>query len=385
MASTRQKIPAFLSTLNTHLIVLILSLAVSACSFAPGMQVQNTLWGEYGPEVIAAPGIAGAGVNNFIEVIPITDEIIDALSAGEYQSPVVPNELLNSSMAQQPYKIGINDVLSIVVWGQSELVLADGENGVPFSARQVKSDGTIFFPYAGTLHVLGKTRQEIRHLLVQKLSRYFQEPQVDVGVEHYNSQKVVLNGAFNQPITIPLQGSPLTLDQAVALAGGIAPNADSRNLRLTRNGEQYRLNYHHLVNQGISPQVVLQDGDSVHMPINQSKAYIVGEVGQPKSLPISAEGLTLTDALGSAGGLSPSTSGGGVYIVRRADSAKTTPQVFRLSAKSPAAFLLAGRFDIQPQDVIFVGASDLTRWNRVISQLFPSTSLIDATRNLSGN
>jgi polysaccharide export outer membrane protein len=38
--------------------------------------------------------------------------------------------------------------------------------------------------------------------------------------------------------------------------------------------------------------------------------------------------------------------------------------------------LLAERFDLQAQDVVLVDAVGLSQWNRVISQLLPSISVI---------
>ena len=31
---------------------------------------------------------------------------------------------------------------------------------------------------------------------------------------------------------------------------------------------------------------------------------------------------------------------------------------------------------MQPQDIVFVGAAEITRWNRFISQLFPSANIL---------
>ena len=349
------------------------------------MYAQTDLWRKQGPEVIPAPGIADSDIEGFIEIIPINDAVINALKeAADIQHSGIPEALLIAD-AERPYRIGVNDVLSIVVWGQPELVASGSDRGgVPLMARQVKSDGTIFFPYAGIIKVQGKTRQQVRKILARRLGAYFQNPQIDVAVEQYNSQQVVLSGAFNEPITIPLKGTPLTLEQAVAVAKGVTEKADTRNLQMVREGRLYHLNYHQLVANGSLSRIVLMNGDAIYMPTNQAKAYIVGEVGKPQVLPIQANGLTLTDALGSAGGLSPTSADGDqVYVVRGAADESARPQVFRLSAKSPAAFILAGRFDIQSQDVIFVGASGLTRWNRVISQLFPSGNLISTTKNIS--
>ena len=366
-------------------LALIVSVGLNACAFAPGMYAQTDLW-RNGPEVIPAPGMADGDIEGFIEITPINDTVIEALNeVTNIQYSNIPAALLTAS-PQQAYRIGINDVLSIVVWGQPELIASGGGSGLPLVARQVKSDGTIFFPYAGIIEVEGKTRQQVRKILTEKLDMYFQNPQVDVAVEQYNSQQVVLSGAFSAPTSIPLQGMPLTLEQAIAVAGGVTGTADTKNLQIVRNGNLYHLNYHQLAANGSLSRIILTHGDAIYMPINQSRAYIVGEVGSPKTLPIQASGLTLTDALGSAGGLSPITADGDqVYVIRGAADTNIKPKVFRLSAKSPAAFILAGRFNIEPQDVVFVGASGLTRWNRTISQLFPSSSLISTSQGLADN
>ena len=50
--------------------------------------------------------------------------------------------------------------------------------------------------------------------------------------------------------------------------------------------------------------------------------------------------------------------------------------VFQLNAASPSSFILANQFEMQPQDVVFVGAAEITRWNRFVSQLFPSANIL---------
>ncbi|PKL94166.1 MAG: capsular biosynthesis protein, partial [Gammaproteobacteria bacterium HGW-Gammaproteobacteria-9] len=69
--------------------------------------------------------------------------------------------------------------------------------------------------------------------------------------------------------------------------------------------------------------------------------------------------------------------GEALYVIRGAEDMMTEPaKVFQLNADSPTAFALAKHFPLQPQDVVFVGPANITRWNRFISQLLPSANVI---------
>ena len=69
-----------------------------------------------------------------------------------------------------------------------------------------------------------------------------------------------------------------------------------------------------------------------------------------------------------------SANSGAIYVVRGTD--KDKPEIFHLDARYAAGMLLAERFDMQAQDVVFVDAAGISQWNRVISQLLPSISVI---------
>ncbi|WP_341455792.1 SLBB domain-containing protein, partial [Stutzerimonas kunmingensis] len=126
-------------------------------------------------------------------------------------------------------------------------------------------------------------------------------------------------------------------------------------------------------------QVYLKDGDQLHLPYNdQRKIYVLGEVNLPQALSFKATSMNLMDAIGTAGGIRQETADGeALYVIRGAEDMMTEPaKVFQLNADSPTAFALAKHFPLQPQDVVFVGPANITRWNRFISQLLPSANVV---------
>lgn len=113
------------------------------------------------------------------------------------------------------------------------------------------------------------------------------------------------------------------------------------------------------------------------------KIYVIGEVSQPIIIDMKLEPITLSDALGQAKGISVTTSSANdVYLVRMSSD---KPRIFKLVIDDPTGFHNASKFYLQPQDLIFVGASDVTRWNRVIAQVFPFASFLNAIDNLTNS
>jgi polysaccharide export outer membrane protein len=64
---------------------------------------------------------------------------------------------------------------------------------------------------------------------------------------------------------------------------------------------------------------------------------------------------------------------------------KDKPEIFHLDARYASGMLLAERFEMQAQDVIFVDTAGISQWNRVISQLLPSISIINIADNITTN
>lgn len=160
-------------------------------------------------------------------------------------------ELLAPAMRPQPYRIGAFDSLNIIVWGHPEIsTVATSVGAIPGVSNEtstlvsgpatsapilVETDGTIFFPYSGHLKVAGLTVSEVQKKISRKLARYIRNPQVSVQVAKYRNRHVYVDGKVRTPGIQPIDDKPLTLMEAISIAGGIDPgSADPTHIYVIR-------------------------------------------------------------------------------------------------------------------------------------------------------
>jgi polysaccharide biosynthesis/export protein len=309
--------------------------------------------------------------------------------ANHYFDYRIGSKTIKGVPAKEPYsqyRVGPRDVLTITVWGHPELTIPAGEFRTAESAGNVVGeDGTFFYPFAGVVQAAGRTVEEIRDELIQKLSKFIEEVQLDVRVASYRSQRAYIVGEVAEPGIQLVQDIPLTVLEAINRAGGVTTEADLRNITLTRDDKTYSINLLSLYEGGNTSQnVLLQHGDVLNIPDNQlNKVFVLGETTlgrgfgvRPRSLIMNKARMTLTEALSDGGGVDQLTSDAARIFIFR--SALGKAEIFHLDAKSPDAFILAERFPLQPRDVVFVDRAPGIRWNQIIAQIQPTVTLLNS-------
>ena len=293
-------------------------------------------------------------------------------------------ELLNGSRGVADYRISTSDVLSInlieypnITPPNNNSINASATN--PYAAGYpVDQQGYIQFPLVGRVKASGLTVSQFTNNLRSQLQRYLKYPDPQVKVVNFRGSKFFIDGAVRQPGEFNMADAPISLYGAISMAGGATTEGDSNSVVLTRRGVQYELGLRDLQDMGISAsQIYLQDGDSIHINrLDRNKVYVLGEFGEIKPLEIPDHGLTLTQVIGQSKGLNPSTSNAAkVYVVRDHGAASYT-DIYLVNLQTVTNLALANRFEMHPNDIVYVDPTGLTRWNRFINSVLPSSNAI---------
>lgn len=215
----------------------------------------------------------------------------------------------SAQLVADDYLVGPQDVLSLTVFNDDTLSRP---------ALVVDTDGTIDCPYVGRQKVSGMTTRQIEEMLRRLLGLrrdeqgkvvggYLTNPNLDISVKDFRSQRVNVMGAVRNPGYVELQGDP-TLTRALSQAGYPTPESGSY-VQITHEDapstvsppeqRQERIPRQEIEN-GRASRMRLRPGDSIFVP-PADKFFISGEVRTVGQLVLSQE-TTVQQAIIMAGG-----------------------------------------------------------------------------------
>jgi len=168
------------------------------------------------------------------------------------------------STAAKPYRVAPPDVLQI-----SSVVVSE----VSTANVLVNPDGTVMLPLFGSVHVAGKTIDEIATVLEYRAREFYSDPDITVNVTGYQSKHVYVFGEVRAPGRYPYTGSNTILSLLAAAQPSRA--ADQRRVQVLRphgdgdGVDRMTIDLNQWVKRGVTERnALLEEGDIVYVPPN---------------------------------------------------------------------------------------------------------------------
>ena len=162
--------------------------------------------------------------------------------------------------AEEAYRLNPGDVLLISVWNEEALQ----------QEMLILPDGTISFPLVGILKAASRTPAQVQDELKEKLSRLIPDPEINLTVREVSGNNIYIIGKVNQPGRF-LMTRPTDVVQALSLAGGFTPYAQSEKIQILRRiGKKQRsikFDYSKIADgTAMETNILLQSGDTIVVP-----------------------------------------------------------------------------------------------------------------------
>lgn len=189
------------------------------------------------PAVLASPGIMQPAPRNLF--------LRGSVGAAEQRMAAAPVTM--TSLQDEPYRLDSGDKLRVVVFGQENLSRTYAVDG----------GGFISMPLIGAVQAGGLTTFALEKEIAGKLrTKYIKDPKVTVEIQTYRPFFIL--GEVKNPGQFAYVND-LTVQTAVAIAGGYTERARERKVKVTRriNGQE--------VSFTVGNQYGIKPGDTIYV------------------------------------------------------------------------------------------------------------------------
>lgn len=262
-------------------------------------------------------------------------------------------------------KVRARDSLEFIITDLGEQ--SPFSNGSRYGPFEVPEDGRVSIPYVGDIQVIGRSLSEISDELGEKLKPVSNTARPSVHRQGRVSRTANVIGEVGIPGPVPLERAGITSIDLLAAAGGPKGQEHLFQYNFRRANKDYYFDY-----LGFRQHpFVVEEGDLLTVTIDTTNRFhIMGAINRPTSIGFPSPDPTLADALGAATGLDDQRSDpSGVFVFRKGDP----DTVYTFNFKEPSIMPIIQRFPIQGGDIVYVTEAPIVRWNRLISQLLPSS------------
>ncbi|MFQ5900568.1 MAG: SLBB domain-containing protein [Thermodesulfobacteriota bacterium] len=238
------------------------------------------------------------------------------------------------------YTIAPGDLIEITVFEAEELN----------QKVRVGFNGQITFPLLGQVKVSGLTPAELEYHLENLLGEnYLHSPQIKVFIKE--AGWFFVGGAVKNPGSFPYRAS-ITLNQAIAQAGGFEDDANKAEIQIIRETTSTLVINIGEIIDGRAKDFVISRNDTIY--IKKAGNYFVnGYVRNPGAFQYKT-GITLTQAIAQAGGTEDIADTGRVRIIKATSGDNTETKEAILVSLKETPKNPGKDIEIREGDTIFV-------------------------------
>ena len=245
----------------------------------------------------------------------------------------------------------------------------------------IDQNGMIDLPFVGKIKLDGLTLNDAQNILIEVISEFYKNPDLQVNIDEFNSSKVYIVGAVRNQITINLNQKPIKLIEA-AIQANFNPSAADKLFGtkgfLRRDNKVYKINLANAFSgKDDKENFYLKKDDVIFIDRNSDAIHVFGEVSKP-GVYFPNIGYSLTELLSTSGLNQLTSNAKKVYVIREKFHSFLEVDVFQLDIRNPINLIAGKKFMLQAKDIVFVPATEIVKWNRTISLLLPQTDLFSS-------
>ena len=252
----------------------------------------------------------------------------------------------------------------------------------------IDQDGMIDLPFIGKVKLDGLTINEAQNILIDVISDFYKNADLQIKIEEFNSSKIYIVGAVRNQKTIKLDQKPIRLIEA-AIEANFNPSSQDKIFGtkgfLRRDNEVYKINLKNAFS-GLDEKenFYLKKNDVIFIDRNSDAIHVFGEVSKPGVYFPNLE-YSLTELISTSGLNQLTANAKKVFVIREKFNSFLEVDIFELDIKNPVNLIAGRKFMLQSKDIIFVPPTEIVKWNRTISLLLPQTDLFKSYNPIINN
>lgn len=343
--------------------LLALSLVVSGCALPRGAALQS--------EILKNEDAQFA-------VYPVTKDLLPRFKTWPATGNVPKFGWIGKLQGPIGRVILPGDTVNISIWDSDEnsLLTTSSEKVAQLQAARVSTNGAVFVPYVGSITLGGLTETAARTKIQDSLLAVSPSAQVQLNSVAGTRHSVSLVSGVNSPGTFPIEERDMTILTALSLGGGAKEGYKNPQIRLLRGNNTYAISLDKLL-KSPSLDTTVRSGDKIVVAEDESYFLALGASGREELITFPKEEVSALDAVSLMGGLTDNRANPqGILILREygpnmvhtdgAPGPEHDRVVFTMDLTSADGLFSAGRFLINPKDVVYATESVVNNARTII-------------------